>query len=172
MNAWLLRARWWQVAAVAFVVLAPLLVVLQRVLVHEPWTVAIVAGVAAAAGCAPVLAWISTRQLQDSMAAAGPLSEGDRVWVERAARRGPVPADPELRQAALRLAEDRLLTVRRTRTRALATTAVLTVVTGANAVLRSPWWWIAVGVCVGMLAIVLVAPSRVARRAALLRGDD
>jgi hypothetical protein len=171
-NAWLLRARWWQFAALSAALLAPVFVLLQRFLGHERWVPAAIVGSVTAAVCGPILALMLTGRWRDMMAAAGPLAEEDRASVERAARRGPVPADPQLREAARRLAEDRLLTLRRTRTRALVTMSVFVVLTAASAVLRSPWWWIAVGVCVGMLAVGLTVPARVERRAALLRGEE
>ncbi|WP_147332123.1 hypothetical protein [Geodermatophilus marinus] len=65
--------------------------------------------------------------------------------------------------------EDRLLTLRATRTRALVLPAVLVLVTGSLAVARSPWWWLAVAAGLALVVPVLVVPARLERRAALLR---
>ncbi|MCW2534896.1 MAG: hypothetical protein JWQ26_595 [Modestobacter sp.] len=77
-------------------------------------------GVGVALICAPALGYVTTQQIHDSRAASGPLPAEDRARVERVARRGPVPEDDALRQAALRVAEDRLVVLRQTRARALA----------------------------------------------------
>ncbi len=93
----------------------------------------------------------------------------ERAIIERAARRGPVPEDDGQRQAALRLVEDRLLTLQATRTRAAALPAVLALLTGVLAVTRSPWWWVAVAAAVALVVAVLLMPRRLQRRADLLR---
>jgi ElaB/YqjD/DUF883 family membrane-anchored ribosome-binding protein len=80
-----------------------------------------------------------------------------------------VPEDDGQRQAALRLVEDRLLTLQATRTRAAALPAVLALLTGVLAVTRSPWWWVAVAAAVALVPAVLLIPRRLQRRADLLR---
>jgi hypothetical protein len=64
-----------------------------------------------------------------------------------------VPEDDALREAALRVVEDRLIVVRGTRVRARATATILLLVSVLLAVLQSPWWWIAVVLCVGLLVL-------------------
>ncbi|MGY1725227.1 hypothetical protein [Blastococcus sp. SYSU DS0533] len=98
-------------------------------------------GVGIAVVCAPVLGFVTASTVRDSRAAVEELPEHQRAVVERAAPRGPVPEDDALREAAPHPVEDRLLTVRATRTRALALPAV----------------------------VALVAPARLERRAELLR---
>ena len=94
------------------------------------------AGVAVIGG--PALGYLTAHEMKKSMAASGPLTEDDRVLVERAARRGPVPVDSALREAALRVTDDRLIALRHTRARALAFASVLVLVSVFCAVAQSP----------------------------------
>ncbi len=122
--------------------------------------------------CGPVLGYLTAHEMQKSVAAAGPLTEDDRVLVERAARRGPVPEDRALREAALLVTEDRLMVLRRTRARALTFASVLFLVTAFFAITQSPWWWIAVVACAALLVLVVVSPARLQQRADMLRSTD
>jgi MFS family permease len=168
-NAWLLRAPWWKLAAVMGALIAPFFVLLFGLTGDRSWTAAVLMGLGVGVVCAPVLGYITANQIQDSMAASGSLSESDRVAVERAARRGPAPADDGVREAALRVVEDRLIVLRGTRVPARATAAILLLVSVLLTVVQSPWWWIAVVLCVGLLVLVLMAPARLQRRAEMLR---
>ncbi|SEL56151.1 hypothetical protein SAMN04515665_114123 [Blastococcus sp. DSM 46786] len=170
MNAWLLRAPWWQVGIVMGALLAPFSVLVFRLAGDRSWTAAVLMGVGVMVVCAPVLGFVTATTIRDSMAAVEEVPEHQRAAVERAARRGPVPEDDALREAALHLVEDRLLTIYATRTRALALPAVLALVTGFLAVAQSPWWWVGVAVAAALAVLVLVAPRRLERRAELLHG--
>ncbi|MCF6742703.1 hypothetical protein E9529_00130 [Blastococcus sp. KM273128] len=169
MNAWLLRAPWWQVGIAMGVLLAPFAVLVLGLTGDRSWTAAVLLGVGAAVVCAPMLGFVTAHTVRDAMAAVEEVPEDQRAAVERAARRGAVPEDDALREAALHLVEDRLLTVHATRTRALALPAVLAVVAAFLAVAQSPWWWLGVAVAAALAVLVLVAPGRLERRAALLR---
>lgn len=129
-------------------------------------------GVGVALICGPALGYLTAQEMRKWMAASGPLTEDDRVLVERAARRGPVPEDGALREAALRVTEDRLIVLRQTRARALTFASVLVLVTGLFAITQSPWWWIAVVASGALLVLVVVSPARLRRRAAMLRSTD
>lgn len=168
-NAWLLRAPWWQVGIAMGVLLAPFAVLVFGLAGERSWTAAVLMGVGATAVCAPLLGFVTAHSVRDAMAAVEEVPEHRRAAVERAARRGPVPQDDALREAALHLVEDRLLTVRATRTRALTLPAVLALVAAFLAVARSPWWWLGVAVAAALVVLVLVAAARLERRAELLR---
>jgi MFS family permease len=167
-NAWLLRAPWWKLAFVMGALIAPFFVLMFGLTGDQSWTAALLMGLGVGVVCGPVLGYITASHVQDSMAASGSLSEGDRAVAERAARRGPVPEDDVVREAALGVVEDRLLVLRETRVQARVTAAILLVVAVLLAVTRSHWWWIAVVFCVGLVVLVLVAPVRLQRRAELL----
>ncbi|MGY1694040.1 MULTISPECIES: hypothetical protein [unclassified Geodermatophilus] len=169
MNAWLLRASRWALTLVMGVLVAPLLVLGLRFVGDASWSSAVVTGVVVAVVCAPVLALLVARNTHDALDAFGPLPHGNRALVERAARRGPVPEDDEVRGAALRVVEGRLALLAQTRTRALLTTVVLVLLCAGLAVTASPWWWAGLVVCAGLLVLVLVTPARLRRRADLLR---
>jgi type VI protein secretion system component VasK len=168
-NAWLLRAAWWHLAVVMGLLLAPFFVLLFRVAGDHSWTAAVVMGIGVAVICAPALVFMTAKGIRDSMVAAERVPAHERAVVERAARRGPVPEDDGQRQAALRLVEDRLLTLQATRTRAVALPTVLALLAGVLAVTRSPWWWVAVAAAVALVVGVLLIPRRLRRRADLLR---
>ena len=167
-----MRASWPKLSAVMAALICPFFVLLFRLRGDESWTAAIVMGVVVALVCGPVLGYLTAHQMRESMAASGPLTEDDHVLVERAARRGPVPEDGALREAALRVTEDRLVMLRQTRARALTLVLVVVLVTGLFAIARSPWWWTAVVACAALLALVVVTPARLRRRADLLRSTD
>jgi protein-S-isoprenylcysteine O-methyltransferase Ste14 len=172
MNAWLMRLSRWQLAVVMAALICPFFVLLFRLGGDASWATALIMGVGVAVLCGPVLSYFVDHEMRRSLAVGGPLTEDDRVLVERAARRGPVPNDNALREAALRVAENRLVVLRQTRSRALAASFVLVFATGILAIAQSPWWWIAVGACVAVLVLVLLAPARVQRRAELLRNTN
>jgi hypothetical protein len=168
-NAWLLRAPWWKLGVVMGALVAPFFVLLFGLTDDRSWTTAAVMGVGLGVVCGPVLGYLMANQIRDSLAAGGPLSESDGVAVERAARRGPAPEDDAVREAALRVVEDRLIALHGTRVPARATAVGLLVVAVLLAVVQSPWWWIAVVLCLGLVAMVLMAPARLQRRAEVLR---
>lgn len=170
MNAWLLRAPWWQVTVVIGAVIGPFFVLLLRVGGDRSWPAAVLTGLAVTAVSSPVLGYATANQVRDSLEAGGTLSEHDRALVERAARRGPVPEADAARAAALRLVEHRLVVIDRSRVRARVTAVVLLAVVVVLALVQSSWWWIAVAACAGLLVLVLVTPGRLRRRAELLRG--
>ena len=172
MNAWLMRASWPKLSAFMGALIFPFFVLLFRLRGDESRTAAIIMGVGVVLICGPVIGYVTAHQMRASMAASGPLAENDRIAVERAARRGPVPKDGALREAALRVTENRLVTLRQTRARALTLVLVLVLVTGFFAIARSPWWWTSVVACAALLALVVVTPARLRRRADLLRSTD
>src|SRR5688500_6201409 len=125
MNAYLLRAPWWKLAIQMGLLVAPFFVLLFGLTGDRSWTAAVLMGVSVAVVCAPVLGFMTAHGIRDSMAAVEQVPEHERAVVERAARRGPVPEDDSQREAALRLVEDRLVTLRATRTRALTFPSIL-----------------------------------------------
>jgi hypothetical protein len=169
-NAWLLRAPRWQLALVMGALLVPFVVLLFRLAGDRSWTAALLMGIAVTIVCAPVLGALTASAMRGARAASASLPEEDRALVERASRRGPVPADDDLREAALSLAEDRLTVLRSTRTRGLTATGVLVLLSGSLAVAQSAWWWAAVAAGAALLVLVLVTPARLERRTRLLRG--
>jgi hypothetical protein len=151
------------------ILITPFFVLLFRFGRDTTWTAAVPTGVLTAAICAPVLGFMVARQVRDSVAAGGPLTDVDRAAAERAARRGPVPEDDALRLAALRIAEDRVAQLDTARVRARLSGAALLLLSVVLAVLSSPWWWTAAVFWAALLVVSLVAPGRLHRRVDLLR---
>lgn len=87
----------------------------------------------------------------------------------RASWRGPVPEDPEVRAVALRLIHHQLAEARRRRTFHLVVSTMFVALYVVVAVTRSPWWWLAVAVFAVLLAMTLLVPRRLHRRAEMLR---
>ncbi|MQA33005.1 hypothetical protein [Modestobacter roseus] len=168
MNAWLLRASLWQVSALMTLLLAPFFVGIFWGLRDFGAVGTLVTGVGAAAICGPVVGYLTWQQTRESLPAGE--SSPDEARAERAARRGPVPEDDDVRGDALRIVEHRLALLSASRGRALVSAAVLPLVATFLAVAQSPWWWIAVVVCLGTSTSVVLIPRHLERRAALLRG--
>lgn len=109
------------------------------------------------------------------------LSPEARKAAYRAARRGPAPAEPEVRAAALEIAERQLARVRKARIwLVIATVCVVlsAVLTTLDALTSGnddgqPWWrlWPAVLVS-GVLGAQLFQPRQLRRRIAVLRGSN
>jgi hypothetical protein len=172
MNAWYLRAPWWKLSLVMGALLAPFFTVMFRLGRDMGWAAAVPTGLLTAAICGPILGYMAWKQAHESISGAGSLPEDHLARAERAARRGAVPQEDELRQAALGIVEHRLLMLHATRVRALVSTASLLVVAVLLAVSHSPWWWMGVGFGLALLAFVLWTPAHLERRAQLLRRLD
>ncbi|GLY32199.1 hypothetical protein [Kineosporia sp. NBRC 101731] len=82
----------------------------------------------------------------------------------RASRRGPVPTDPRIRQAAHRLAVLHLSRFKRQQTSAAWTFVPLCMLYTGLAINSSPWWLLALAFFALMLALNRVLPTRTARR--------
>lgn len=165
MNAWLLRARWWQVGLVAAVPLTVVFVLAGRAVRDQSWPEALVGGAVVGLLCGGIVAAVCVPRLRED-AQEMPLSTYARV--DRATRWGPVPADPEERAAAHRLLVHRLTRIRETRTRARAGQVAMAVVGAALALGSSPWWWLVVALAAALLVGSPVLVARLERRAHLL----
>ncbi|MFI5706661.1 hypothetical protein [Kribbella sp. NPDC051620] len=86
----------------------------------------------------------------------------------KAAWKGPVPADPEVRAAALRLAEEHLAKTRKARVLVFVGVGLVLISAVASAVTGSPWRLLFVALYVPLLVTVLRAPGRLRRRIAQL----
>jgi hypothetical protein len=103
-------------------------------------------------------------------AAMGDIPMARRRTVNRAARRGPVPTDPELRRAALAVLALQLETYRRQRW-AIVFWSFMIAVSVLLAVPDGGWWLLAVPLFTGFLALQLWMPRQLRRRQLLLAED-
>ena len=104
--------------------------------------------------------------------AVGVLDERVRRPAGRASLWGPAPEDPEVRAAALRVAEHGLAEQER---RSVWTRVLLVLFLALEvwqAIVSSPWFWIPAAFFAALLASSLLLPRRLRRRIALLRADE
>jgi hypothetical protein len=90
----------------------------------------------------------------------------------RAAWRGPVPADPAVRAAALRIAEQRADEAQARRLPLVLLLLFVFVAEVALAMFYRPWLWLIVGWLAVVLACLVHAPDWYARRAEELRDPE
>lgn len=131
------------------------------------WTVLIVLGVLAGGQFGVgmgVFLGPAIGGLQEEMRA---LPEEQRRAVLRSATRGPAPADPVVREAALRRARRNGDLQQRPRFR-LTFFTLASIGYALLAITQSPWWWVAFAMFTALLAGQLVVPRRIARRIAVL----
>ena len=166
MNAWLLRSQWWVVGLTYGIPAGIVLVLVERFAQDESWSAAITSGGVLGLLCGGAVGALTTVRLRED---AGGMPPDTYARVDRATRRGPVPADSQVRAAAYDLVLTRLTVVRASRTPSAVLMSGLAVLAAVRGVTGSPWWWVAAGVCVAVLVFaVLVVPRRLERRVELL----
>ncbi len=163
----------WVLAPVAGLGFAVTNTLTRLLLLDDPWTEAVVisclSGLLFGAFMGPVL----VRQRRRAREAAGTASAAGWRRAARAASRGPVPRDPEERQAARRLALHQRGVLLRQRRWAIPSFALLVAIAVWLAVSGDPvYWLVAVGFAwlAGWTSVVL--PRRLARRVELLTGPS
>ena len=97
---------------------------------------------------------------------------GGHRAVLRAAAGGPVPADPELRAAALELATRQLRGAERASRPVAAVLVLCAALESAAALAFTPWLWTGVAVLLVILAVQLRQPARLRRRIDELRAGE
>ena len=109
-----------------------------------------------------------TRQMNRRwLAAVADLPASEHREVRRAARRGPAPADPEVRRAALEIVAHQITVFRALRWAVLMYGA-LAVMTAFLVLVASPWWILSVLFWLGLLALHLWMPRHLRDRQRLL----
>lgn len=109
------------------------------------------------------------KQRRQMRAAEGDLPTDQLKSAHRAAERGPIPEDPEVRAAALRIATHHLQQLQQTpRLVAIGMPIVLLIVSAIGSMTDSPWYLILAVVPVFILVSQLTLPKRIQRRIELL----
>jgi hypothetical protein len=129
----------------------------------------VVAGVLGGLAFGAVLGPIQARARRRARPVVDSIPAGRARDVRRAAIRGPVPTEPDVRAAALRVATYRLGESGRFRVPVTVTLGFFLVVEAVVAVLYSPWFWAAAALFAAVLTFHLVQPGRLRRRIELLR---
>jgi hypothetical protein len=106
------------------------------------WTKAIVIGLSEGVFFGAFMGPLQVRQRRKRVAAIGNIPARDLRVAGRAVMRGPVPADPKIRQTAEWLATKQLNETERYRWIGLIMFVFLTVGNVSLALTTSPWWWL------------------------------
>jgi hypothetical protein len=117
----------------------------------------------------PVFGALTYRTAQRQRAAMGTLPDRESRLARRAATRGPVPADPQVRDAALRVANFRLDQAKRQLVWGSLFWAVIIAIGMWLVMTDSPWWAVPVMLFAGLLIFQLRLPGHLRRRVALLQ---
>jgi membrane associated rhomboid family serine protease len=169
-RAWLEQAPWWALSLVTGLFFGGWMTLAGRFLQGESWGVAVVGGVFGGVLFGAVVGPLLARQRRRAREAAGTDRPDLLRRAARVAARGPVPEDPELREAARRLALHQRAVLLRQRRWALPFLALVLAGDVAFALTRSPaWvWWLGAVFFAALLSVHLLWPRRLARRARLL----
>ncbi|SOD95102.1 hypothetical protein [Blastococcus haudaquaticus] len=166
----LLRAPAWVLALVAGTSFAVLWALITRVQ-GESWTAAIVTGAVLGVFFGGVMGPIQHRQNRGLREVAARSPEGLSKRVRRAAWRGPVPDDVDVRQAAHDVVLAQSAQLERQRIWGPALFLLMAALGIYLAVADDPWWWLSVPVWITAAAAHRVVLLRLRRRAELLRPD-
>ncbi len=135
----------------------------------ETWTEAVVSGVITGVFLGAVVGPLLAREQRRAKEAVGARSAGQLRRVARSAHRGPVPVDPQLREAARRFAlHQRREILRKRRWGIPLVVAVVALMVWLALRGDALFWWFAVGLSLFAFGGYVVQPRRLARRAELL----
>lgn len=171
LRARLLTAPWWVLSLLYGSVFGTATGLWSAISDPAPWQATVGGAVVGGLVFGGLLGPWTARQARSQREAMGDLALRDTALVNRAARRGAVPQDPELRRAALRTSEHALGTVLGQRTFGIILFSVLAVMS-LLFVRDSPWWLMATGVFVIALVGQWFTPRRLRHRIALLSAPD
>jgi hypothetical protein len=132
MRTYLLTARLWAVGMLSGLIFGAGFAA-EGWFAGASWQAAALTGVIGGALVGGTLAYASGRQRRDLRAAAGNLSLAQLMEVDRAAARGRIPADPQIRAAAARLARRRIGVLRHF----IVLTAVVTILMAIGTVINA-----------------------------------
>jgi hypothetical protein len=162
-------APWWVWSLIEGVFFGSFMAVYFHAQGSGGWSGAIVGGLISGAAFGAVMGPFAARQRRTTLAAAGSLPARDLPVAGRAAMRGPVPHDPDVRQAAERLATQQLNEFSRFRWLGLSVFAAFTLLSTFLALTSSPSWWAATALFAVFEGLYLLLPLHLRRRVALLK---
>jgi hypothetical protein len=166
----LLNAPWWVLALVTGVPFGLVMGVFVAVRDGDPLLAAYM-GAVAGTFFGLAMGVVLARQNRRARAALT-VAPGQELAVLRAAGKGPAPADPAVREAALRLVIDQRRQLARWRIPSLVLFGAFAVLDAVVAITGNPWLWLGVALFVGLAALPLVTARRVERRIAVLQGHE
>ncbi|GAA3594178.1 hypothetical protein GCM10022223_06500 [Kineosporia mesophila] len=161
----MLTAPWWKLALIQGTFFGVSMAVCWRLYDREtPIAISITLWVIAGIVFGVIMGRISARNNQQIIAASGLTDRDEIQQAARASRRGPVPADPHIRQAAHKMAMQFLVMSESQRKSSLACFGIGTPVYLVVAFLHSFWWLLAAAVFAVMFVRTLRQSDRLARR--------
>jgi hypothetical protein len=169
----LMNLRWWQWSLITGVPVGGLLFLFLYLFVGShyrypyDWIVCVGTGIAFGAAMGPLLAGQARRLRQ----VIGSMSAEEYLQVRRAAARGPVPADPDLRQKAARLASHHYDELARFRVPMLIGFSLFIVLEVLAAVVVSPRFWLGAAFFALMLASQVWLWRQLRRRVERLQAE-
>lgn len=171
----LMNAPWWQLSLIVGLIAGPLFGAGMGIALSvtegrssDGWVPGFLGGVVFGVVAGAITGPIAAYQSQRTRSVLGPLSAEDYSVVLRAAGRGPLPADPELRRAAGRLAAYRVEVTTRMRAFTFPVLGLFFVLEAVQAVVTSAWYWLAAVFFALMLVQGWWEPRRLRRRIELL----
>jgi Flp pilus assembly protein TadB len=168
MRPGLLNVPWWQWSLITGVPFGVLMFLFLGSRYPGDWIIGVGVGVGFGAAMGPIIAGQARRlrPVIESMSA----EEYDQV--RRAAARGPVPAEPRLRQDAARFASHHYEEMTRFRVQLMIVFGLFFVLAALTAVVvSSPWSWLSAGFFALMLAFQVLWPRRLRRRIERLQAE-
>jgi hypothetical protein len=169
-RTWLLDQPRWKRAVVLGTTFGAFMTLYVGLIKDVSWVGAALEGAVAGALFGPVASWTMFPREAVLRAVVAGARTGSRRQVSRAAWRGPVPSDPDVRAAASAVIAYQLPILERQRRWAPFFYLFMIFVAGALALTGSPWYWAAAAFFGAVLVVQLVLPGHLRRRAELLDG--
>ena len=159
----------WVLGTVVCLPVAVVLTLMTRAREDASWTAAIIEGLAVGVVVGVVMGPFLHRQNRRTHEAIGEVPDAVRRTAGRAALWGPVPEDPAVRQAALRIAKHSLAQASRRPVVARLGGALFVVASAYLAVTQSLWWGLAAAFWVALLVVSVLLRPQLRRRIELLQ---
>lgn len=165
------NAPWWVVSIVMGLYFGGVMTVVFAVNGHGFHLYTLVIGIVLGVFFGWVMGPLLVSQRDNTYAAMGLLENPDRPQVIRAANRGAVPVDRQVRAAAARVVRYRLGEMSSQRRWAVPFWVAITLISAGTAVLQTAWWFVATAILVFFLILTLVQPRRMRHRLEALEAD-
>ena len=169
-RTWLLTAPRWVHRVVSGGLFAVFMTVFFGVQDDSSWVTALIGGVVSGVVFGLIMGSWSHRTARGTHAVIGALTPGERRRAARASWRGPVPAEPAVRDAAVRMIDHQLTLYLPLRALTLVVGVLMLALYVAVALTSSPWWWAVAALWAGMITLSLLAPRRLRQRRDQLTG--
>ncbi len=169
MRAYLLSAPRWLLGVIQGLFFGAGMTIFSLVTSDRDWTGAAISGLFGGVVFGCLMAPVAYRQNKAVREASGLVSPGHQRAALRASVRGPIPADPDIREAAHRIAAQQRREVLSKRPFTIVTFVAIGALNVFLAVTQSPSWWVSVILFGSLLGWQLWLPGHLARRQARLR---